>query len=385
LINVARRNKYVCITYREFHKEICDREGVDCIKIKGRIKTLQFKKTLRKINPDVVILRHDSYTGEAYWLANRCRAVLVQDAFVVYDIEEFKKFFLRQKDKNLVEKIARPLLKMMHLSFSNLYWKGLPYEVPSKSLFVAIFSRFYFGQRHNNIGTYSKKVCCCYEGAKQMYKVMHGVDEKKIEITGTPMLDNIYEFRREMESRNKETKRDVLFISRPWNLFTGAENYYDLLYDRLSEISVNYSVAVKLHPRERKEDYYCFANQANIEVIWHGLSYTVEDNLRHILESKYIMGLSSSVIDMAILVGKPVIIYNIINVSWSAKYKINGLRFFCDSFEECMRAIKDCEEQNEKYHLHMEAQNRIKNKVVIDGKVHERIDNVVKNIMNRRF
>jgi len=346
---------------------------------------MHFKKEIRKLNPGVIILRNDSYYGENFWLAKQYKTLVIEEVFWIKLIENIQHMFSTvYENSTLVDKICMPILKILDLvpvhpklqSFVN-------YKIISRSLLKVIFDRFYFGMKNKSTfpGSFTNKLCVSQEKDKEVYNFF-GVDEDKIEVTGLPIFDRIPKLISGWNDRGKVIQHDLLYISQPWTQYAGSSNFYELLFPKLISLANNYSLSVKLHPRERMKDFKFFENYPNINIIPHSPSFSLEDNLKLILESKYIIGMSSCLIDFAILLEKPVIIYNFVFPDMRTKHEIMGFKFCTNSFEGVVRAINDCEEKNNRYYEQMEAQKKLKNNVVIDGKACERINKVIEGLRN---
>ena len=379
LIELAQSYHYQCFTHDNNYKKHCETKGVKCnLVLRGR----HLKKELTKLNPSVIILRNDSYYGENFWMAKQYKTVVIEEGFEARQIEEMQNLTnILYENSSFLKKISLPLFKILSLAPVHPKLKSFtPYNIISRSIFKTIFDRFYFGMKNRSMfpGIFSNKYCVSHEQNKEVYNFF-GIDENKMEVTGLPMFDTIPTLIHKWNDRGKVIQHDLLYIGQPWSQ-SGVENFYDLLFPKLISLAKNYSLCVKLHPRESMQDYKYLEDYPYIKIIPHSPSFSLEDNLKLILESKYIIGTVSSLISFSILLDKPVIIYNFLFPDTKTQYEMLGLKFCTTSFDGLLRAIQDCEEKNERYYEQMNAQQEIKNMVVIDGKACERINKVIESV-----
>lgn len=380
LIELAHKYHYRCFTYDSNYKKHCETKNVRCnLILRGR----QFKKEIRKLNPGVIILRNDSYYGENYWLAKRYKTVVIEELFQLrlFEVTQ-KEWSLLYERSTLTDKICLPILEILGMTAIHPEIQApAPYKIISRSFLKAIFDRFYFGMKNRLFcpGAYTNKMCISNEKNKEFYSLL-GVDENKIEVTGLPIFDCIPKLISDWNNGGKSVKHDLLYISQPWTQYAGLEHYYEVLFPNLCLLAKNYSLSVKVHPREKIQDFEVLNENSGINIISHSPSFSLEDNLRLILESKYIIGTSSALIDFAILLEKPVIICHFLFPDIQTKYEYWGFKFCTNSFEGVVRAIQDCEEKNDRYYEQMKAQEKVKSEVILDGKAHERINKVIENV-----
>lgn len=380
LIEFAQSYYYRCLTHDIYYKKKCETKGVKCSLVLGG---RHFKKELIKLNPSVIILRNDSYYGENYWMAKQYKTVVIEEGFEFRQIEDIQNLTdILYENSSFLKKITLPLFKILSLAPVHPKLRSFtPYNIISRSIIRTIFDRFYFGMKNISIfpGIFSDKYCVSHEQNKEIYNFF-GIDENKMEATGLPIFDTIPKLIHEWNDRGKVIKHDLLYIGQPWSQ-SGLENFYDLLFPKLISLAKNYSLCVKLHPREIIQDYKYLEDYPDIKIIPHSPSFSLEDNLKLILESKYIIGTGSSLISFSILLDKPVIIYNFLFPDTRTQYEMLGLKFCTTSFDGVVRAIQDCEEKTERYYEQMKAQQNVKSNVVLDGKACERINKVIESLM----
>jgi hypothetical protein len=379
LIQMAKKYHYLCFTHERNYKKCCENEKVKCqIVPRGR----RFKREIRKLNPSVIITRSDFYYGEQFWLATHYKTVVVEEGFDFKDIKEIQdEFRILYEHSGLLEKICLPIFKILSLvPVHPKLTSFTPYPIISRSFLKALFDRFYFGMKNKLVlpGAYTNKYCISHYKNKEFYSFF-GIDKSKIEVTGVPIFDAIPKLINEWNERGKIIKHDLLYIGQPWAQ-EGVKKFYKILFPDLVSLAKKYSLCVKLHPREGMEEFKYFEDYPHIDIIPHTPTFSLEDNIRLILESKYIIGTGSSLINFAILLNKPVIIYNFIFQDMQTRYEMLGFKFCTTSFKGVVQAIQDCEEKNDRYYEQMEAQTKCRSTVIIDGKACDRINNVVNSI-----
>jgi len=345
---------------------------------------LKFSRNIVRIiknnNIKLIILTKDSntYYNLIVKAAIKCRiySLLIQPTIIV---PEHYLNLIRLKNinsiikKNTLKSILKNIVKKV---FNKIYNPIL------KKLGLLYNGNILFGQGNAQIlaviNKYSRDLLVEYK-VKKIIRItgsLHYDDSLKvIKKDKTKILDKY--------NLKKNGKRFVLFISQP--LYTRNITHLSLndylkhiqkIFNELKEFynkkNEKFIFLIKIHPLENIDDYKKFFIDQNIKI------FQKADNYELIKISDLCIGFYSTVLQNAIIIGKPVISLNIFNLDIIRIGKnVIGLKKTINSWEKFHKILEEIHQN--KYNL---LENINSDMIIKDGKCYQRTIKLIENIIN---
>lgn len=152
-------------------------------------------------------------------------------------------------------------------------------------------------------------VICVMDKKAKAEMVGQGFDPKIIEVTGSPYFDEIKKRKKVKKSSNR-----IVFVSQPLSKLNRINNVRRFVFDEviifeeilstLKNIGRKYEIVVRLHPSESADKFKAVANMHGMEI-----SFDNGDLVKCLSASELVVGLNSSALLVANLLGKDVISY----------------------------------------------------------------------------
>lgn len=275
-----------------------------------------------------------------------------------------KKGFLRyltQKFMKSIKKIQFPIYKILRVDSS---YKPSLGQGDSDSLGV--------------INRYSKELF-----------IRQGIDEEKIKILGHLDYDDVLKIKNKSKEKIKkkykisDKERYITYFSQPF--YTKDINYLKLeeqidyikniikkIEDFYQELNISYLIFIKIHPAEQRRDYKEIEDLNNIRLFKNA-------NFNELIYfSDFCISQNSSVLQSAIVLKKPIIALNTLNlIEIKIGAKILGIRKLAETWEEFrefLLLIENDGYQKEEFFDY--------DKVLADGKCYKRTIELVMDLIS---
>lgn len=221
--------------------------------------------------------------------------------------------------------------------------------------------------------------------------IRQGVNKNKIKVVGSLHYDDALNVRNKSLNEIKrkydveKSKVLIVFFSQPFyvkditilslgeqlsyteDLIKNIDNFY-------KDINIDYKLIIKLHPAENLKDYKNLLKYKNIKLNIDADNY----ELIHI--SNLCISQHSTVLQLALILKKPVISLNILGFQGiKIGSNIIGIKNCITSWKEFVQTLNILEDNN-----YSSLNNVEYDRVISDGACYSRIVNLIKSIVNRK-
>ncbi|MFC1652377.1 hypothetical protein ACFL3F_01525 [Planctomycetota bacterium] len=362
-IDLAARNNYRVMTCDEMYVEHCRENDVRCFHLPKNF--IGFRRKLKKINIDLVVLRSDYYHPRPNYLAQKYKSVVMSEAVQLISCELIADIY-KEEESDLLYRAFKKLQLTSQLCGKEF----LGYEKTIRTLLKLLLDKVIWKHKYTDApsGIYCDKVFVSSDMVKEFY-VANGIDKNKIVVTGTLQEDANYSLFEKYKDVDNGKNIDCLIISGAYYQ-EGPQCYKEIedIVERLGRCRI----VIKLHPREKPEHHRYVAKYDNVKLVEY--KNDLEYDVKMFKSSKVVVGKYSSALLLPLGLEVPVIYYDFLNQITSNIFVQQGAKYYCQDIEG-FKEVYDYLANGTNWREVVKHQKELMNKFgIFDGQCYQRID-----------